>query len=231
MVDSMSINSAIEAATAETSHKLRMDRMYRGQRHIYDATRAYYLLGRNELIESLQPPHGGSVLEIGCGTGRNVVRVAERYQQARVFGVDISDEMLVSAGKAVERSGHRARIKLAQGDAVSFSAAKAFGQAQFDRIFFSYTLSMIPAWQASLAHAATLLKPNGRMHIVDFGDCARLPSVFRTGLRAWLNQFHVTPHDDLPQAAHDLAQHAGLQAAITSSHRGYALHLVLEKTG
>ena len=54
----------------------RMNRMYRRQRHIYDGTRRYYLLGRDQLISELRPDAGASVLEIGCGTGRNLVLAA-----------------------------------------------------------------------------------------------------------------------------------------------------------
>ena len=56
-----------------------MDRMYRFQRHIYDATRKFYLLGRDGLVDRLQPPMDGSVLEIGCGTGRNLIRIARAF--------------------------------------------------------------------------------------------------------------------------------------------------------
>ena len=45
-----------------------MDRIYRHQRHIYDASRKFYLLGRDEAITKLSPPIGGNALEIGCGT-------------------------------------------------------------------------------------------------------------------------------------------------------------------
>ncbi len=44
-----------------------MDGIYRYQRHIYDITRKYYLLGRDALIKELEAPNGGTVLEIGCG--------------------------------------------------------------------------------------------------------------------------------------------------------------------
>ena len=57
----------------------RMNRMYRWQRHIYDGTRRYYLLGRDRMIAGLQPVAGASVLEIGCGTGRNLVLAARLY--------------------------------------------------------------------------------------------------------------------------------------------------------
>ncbi|MEP4422552.1 MAG: methyltransferase domain-containing protein, partial [Nitratireductor sp.] len=71
-------------------HAALMDANYRFQRHVYDLTRKYYLLGRDRLVDALQVPAGGSVLELGCGTGRNLVRVARRYPHARLFGLDIS---------------------------------------------------------------------------------------------------------------------------------------------
>ena len=99
---------------------LLMDRMYRRQRHIYDLTRKFYLLGRDGAIASLKPGPGETVLEIGCGTGRNLVAVARRFPQAKVFGLDVSSEMLASARAAIRRAGLEERIALAQGDATDF---------------------------------------------------------------------------------------------------------------
>ena len=82
----------------------RMNRMYRRQRHIYDATRRYYLLGRNRLIAGLRPAASQSVLEIGCGTGRNLALAAQFYPEARFFGIDVSTEMLTSAITAISRA-------------------------------------------------------------------------------------------------------------------------------
>src|SRR6202043_2842845 len=94
----------------------RMNRMYRWQRHIYDGTRRYYLLGRDRLIAGLQPAAGQSVLEIGCGTGRNLVLAALLYPDARFFGVDVSTEMLASATTAISQRGLTHRILVAHGD-------------------------------------------------------------------------------------------------------------------
>ncbi len=63
--------------TAPASDAERMDRHYRFQRYIYDATRTHYLLGRRHLIRQLAPPPRGTVLEIGCGTAWNLVRAAK----------------------------------------------------------------------------------------------------------------------------------------------------------
>ena len=86
-----------------------MNRTYRHQRHIYDLTRKYFLLGRDRLIAGLDAYPGARVLEIGCGTGRNLIAAARRFPDARLFGVDISTEMLNSAAAAIARA--RARRK------------------------------------------------------------------------------------------------------------------------
>ena len=81
-----------------------MDAIYRSQRHFYDLTRKYYLLGRDALIEGLAPPSGGSVLEAGCGTGRNLIVAARRWPDAHYYGVDISEAMLETARANVAKA-------------------------------------------------------------------------------------------------------------------------------
>ncbi|RVD53610.1 class I SAM-dependent methyltransferase, partial [Mesorhizobium sp. M7A.F.Ca.ET.027.03.2.1] len=89
----------------KANHAELMDGVYRWQRHIYDLTRKYYLLGRDLMISGLDVPVGGTVLELGCGTGRNIILAARRYPDARFYGLDISAEMLETAGKAIDREG------------------------------------------------------------------------------------------------------------------------------
>src|SRR6516225_5936051 len=176
------------AASAEL-----MDRIYRRQRHLYDFTRKYYLLGRDRLIHRLSPPAGSRVLEIGCGTARNLVVASRAYPDVHFFGIDISSEMLETARHVVEREGLGPFIRLARADATTFDPALQFGVPGFSRIFASYTLSMIPGWQVVLARALTWLAPGGELHIVDFGGQEGLPDWFRTSLRSWLGLFHVEP--------------------------------------
>ena len=221
----MSINSVTEDLPAD-DHKQRMDNMYRVQRHFYDLTRAYYLLGRNERISALKVPAGGSVLEIGCGTGRNLVQLARQYPDAVIYGIDISDEMLVSAANAVTRQGLQHRVKLAQGDATRFDGS-AFGKPVYDRVLFSYTLSMIPDWQQALQTATKRLAPAGELHVVDFGPCSSLPVVTKTLLYAWLKRFHVTPRTSLFTAFEHLAHSEQMLCQSSLSHRGYAQHAKL----
>lgn len=199
-----------------------MDNVYRYQRHIYDATRHNYLLGRDRLIAELAPPLGGSVLEIGCGTGRNLIALAKRYPGARLYGIDISAEMLKTARTANARHGVYDKIMLAQADALTLDPREHFSKANFDRIFFSYTLSMIPDWTGALSHAAGLLKPGGRLQVVDFGACEGMPAHFRRLLYWWLNRFHVEPRLDLGLALSDLAS-SPEKVKVETLYRGYAV--------
>ena len=204
-----------------------MNRTYRHQRYVYDFTRKYYLLGRDRLIAELNARDGAQVLEIGCGTGRNLIAVARRYTGARCFGVDVSTEMLTSAIGAVSRAGLAARISVAHGDATRLDPGALFGMKQFDRIFISYSLSMIPEWRRVLDAAIALLAPNGELRIVDFGGQEGLPASFRRVLRRWLTLFHVTPCDDLEAVLKARAAANGLTLTFARPYRGYAQYAVL----
>lgn len=207
-------------------HANLMDGVYRRQRHIYDLTRKYYLLGRDGLIGGLNVPEGGAVLELGCGTGRNLALVSDHYPKARLFGLDISQEMLSTARRRMEREGTDAR--LAKGDASSFDAEALFGQARFDRVFISYSLSMIPPWRETIAAGLDCVAPGGSLHIVDFGQQERLPGWFRAGLRRWLAAFHVTPRDSLREALESECEKRGASLRFDSSFRGYAVQAIVE---
>src|SRR6202040_1328514 len=139
----------------------RKNRMYRRQRHIYDGTRRYYLLGRDKMISALRPEAGASVLEIGCGTGRNLVLAAPLFPTARFFGIDVSTEMLTTAIAAISRADLRGQVRVAHGDATAFDPKRLFGIPQFDHVMISYSLSMIPDWRGVLRNAAAHLKPGG----------------------------------------------------------------------
>jgi S-adenosylmethionine-diacylgycerolhomoserine-N-methlytransferase len=205
----------------------RMNRMYRRQRHIYDGTRRYYLLGRDQLIENLRPEACASVLEIGCGTGRNLVQAAQRFPGAKLFGIDVSTEMLTSAIASISRRGLSSRIRVAHGDATGFDPQLLFGVPAFDHVMVSYSLSMIPAWTRVIESALSHLKPGGRLHIVDFGQQERLPGIARALLLRWLKMFDVTPRDDLERVLSGMANARGADLKFERPFRGYAQYAVL----
>ncbi|MBL8566329.1 MAG: class I SAM-dependent methyltransferase [Hyphomicrobiaceae bacterium] len=207
----------------------RMDRHYRFQRYIYDATRTHYLIGRKHALRELKPGDGESVLEIGCGTAWNLVRAARRYPRAKLYGVDVSNAMLETARASLDRQGLGGRIMLRQGDATCFDAASTFGVAQFDRVLISYALSMIPCWREALEHVTTMIAPGGSLHIVDFGQCERLPVVLKQSLFAFLRHYAVTPRADLEERCREMASKHGLVLHFERLHRGYSDYAVLTR--
>ncbi|GLQ37346.1 O-methyltransferase [Rhizobium albus] len=216
--------------TQSAEHAVLMDSVYRYQRHIYDLTRKYFLLGRDQMLDALAVPTGGIVLELGCGTGRNLLAAAKRYPDARYYGIDVSPQMLETARGNIDRAAHARKIIVAEGDATNFDCQALFGFDKADRVFISYAVSMIPSWQQAIAAALKATKPGGSVHIVDFGQQVELPPAFRRLLTAWLERFHVTPRADLFEVAKLVAASDGAQVENRSLFRDYARIVVITRT-
>ncbi|MFA5865955.1 MAG: class I SAM-dependent methyltransferase [Phycisphaerae bacterium] len=183
-----------------------MDRIYRYQRHLYDATRLFFLPGRDLLLRRMKFHGDAYILEIGCGTARNLRSLAQRHPRVHLYGVDISHQMLRTAQKKILDGGFH-QIQLAQSSAEDFNSRKTFGlDRPFDVIFFSYSLSMIPGWQKSLQTAIANLRPGGEIYIVDFWDQQNWPGVLRWLMNRWLAIFHVRYDKKLIEYLQDLDQ-------------------------
>lgn len=181
----------------DDGHTALMDSVYRYQRYIYDFTRKYYLFGRDRLIREIALEPGEHVVEIGCGTARNLICMARRYPEARFYGLDASHEMLKTAARQVARAGLSDRITLAHGYAEALTPQMFGREEPFDRAVFSYSLSMIPDWYQGLRASRAALTEGGRVHVVDFGDLTGLGPLGMRIMRRWLGLFHVEPRTEI----------------------------------
>jgi S-adenosylmethionine-diacylgycerolhomoserine-N-methlytransferase len=204
----MAVSIFMPVAPSLESHSGLMDQVYRHQRHFYDFTRKYYLFGRDRLIARLDLKPNASLVEVGCGTARNLIAIARRYPDARLYGLDASAAMLETARAAVHRAGLDHRITLAAGLAEDLSPTQ-FGVESFENVLFSYSLSMIPDWRAALAAGYAALSPDGRLHVVDFGDLTGLGGLAERVMRAWLKLFHVTPRVEFLAALEGVTKNSG----------------------
>mgnify|MGYP006437092627 CR=1 FL=1 len=199
----------------------RMNRIYKYLRHVYDASRKYYLLGRDRLIAELVCRPGEHVIEVGCGTARNLIRLQTAYPQTHFYGIDASDEMLKTASKRLKNN--KLNTPVQQGLAQDFDHYALFGIHQPNRIIFAYALSMIPQWQAAIDHALTLLPEGGELAVVDFGSQAGLPRWFRAILFKWLALFGVHYRPELYEYFHQLEAQGQGKCDIRPLYRGYAV--------
>jgi len=199
-----------------------MDRMYRIQRYFYDLTRKFYLLGRDQLLAEMNVQPGERVLEAGCGTARNLIILAKRHRAAKFYGLDASAAMLETAQTKVDGARiENIELKTALADDFTFDGT--FGLAEkFDKIFFSYSISMIPPWRESIDNALRNLKPGGELFIVDFYDQLDLPGPFRRFLKWWLAKFHVKFWPDLMPYLESLHSNGKAEVTINPLFRRYS---------
>ena len=203
-------------------HAFTMDRIYRYQRSIYDVTRKHYLLGRDLLLERMRLRRGDRVLEVGCGTARNLRLLARARPDVRCFGLDVSSEMLRTARGRLQGKDAPS-IGLALASAEDFHHRETFGLPEpFDAVFFSYSLSMIPDWRRALATAAANLRPDGSIYMVDFWDQGGFPSWFRSLLTQWLALFHARHEPELLEALLRLKAQGLARLSLESVNRRYA---------
>jgi S-adenosylmethionine-diacylgycerolhomoserine-N-methlytransferase len=182
-----------------------MDEMYRWTRYVYDFTRKYYLLGRDRLLSDMELQPGDRVLEIGCGTARNLIRLARQRPDIRCYGLDASTEMLATAAAKVKARRLEGRITLRHCLAEELDFVKTFElSAPFDAAFFSYSLSMIPTWSQAIDAALANVKRGAAFYVVDFWDQGGWPKWFRIALKRWLDLFHVQHRPELIEYLHDL---------------------------
>ena len=114
-----------------------------------------------ELARALGPEPLGRLLDIGTGTGRMAELFAERAE--RIVALDKSLAMLRVARAKLQHLPTE-RVELVQGD----FGALPFAAASFDSVLFHQVLHFAQMPGAALAEAARVLRPGGRIAIVDF---------------------------------------------------------------
>ena len=199
-----------------------MNRMYRHQRFFYDLTRKYYLLGRDRLLREMKITDGENVLEIGCGTARNLIILAKKHGGAHFFGLDASSEMLRTAERKIN-ANHLENVTLKTALADDFTYNDTFGLTnKFDACFFSYALSIIPTWKQSLETALENLKSEKSIYIVDFYDQKNLPVWFQKTMKGWLKQFHVKYPKELIPFLENMERDGFGKLRVTPLYRRYS---------
>jgi S-adenosylmethionine-diacylgycerolhomoserine-N-methlytransferase len=159
------------------SHAERLQGFYAPQAERYDAFRERLLHGRDALIEALDIPTGARVVELGCGTGRNVLAINQRQPVAALASIEMVDLCPALLAVARRRVAGFANVSVIEADATRWQPA-----CPVDRVFLSYALTMMPDWRAVLANAYAMLAPGGRLGLVDF----HLPEhASRLGNRFW----------------------------------------------
>lgn len=128
-----------------------------------------YRAGRRLGIDALGLRPGQCVLDVGCGTGLNLPLLTERVgAYGLVVGVDASAAMLEQARGRVARAGWD-NVRLIQADATTLDLVRVRKEAggPVDAALATYALSLMPDWRAAWRRMHELVRPGGRLAVVD----------------------------------------------------------------
>jgi demethylmenaquinone methyltransferase / 2-methoxy-6-polyprenyl-1,4-benzoquinol methylase len=215
---------AVEASLDSTSsaRKRHALELFAGLPQRYDRMGAVLSFGqdprwRRALVRAIDPRPGQRVLDVATGTGMVAAELVRRGH-CEVVGLDQSEDMLAGARARLQSEPSlAARITLVKGEAESLP----FADAEFDGLTFTYLLRYVDDSAATLRELARVLKPGGRIGMLEFGvpkhALARalwrghtrvgLPLIGRVASPAWVDvgrflgpnieEFHVS-EPDLP---------------------------------
>ncbi len=161
------------------SHNAQVEKYYRFHSYIYDATRWCFLFGRDSILKMIPDlPSKPHIMEVGCGTGKNILQLQQQIPDAKILGIDLSKEML-----------NIAEEKIPVNDNVTLCNARYGSHQQndsFDLILLSYSLTMMgEQYEIIFDELINDLKPGGYIAVVDFHA-----SPFGW-FRRWMEKNHV----------------------------------------
>ncbi len=159
--------TATGARSPRKSHALGL---FEGLPRHYDRIGALLSFGqdplwRRALVTALDPRPGARILDVATGTGM-VAAALVRRSGCQVVAIDQSEAMLEVARARIARDARlTGRVSFVVGEAEHLP----FGDAEFDALSFTYLLRYVDDRTATMRELARVLKPGGRIAMVEFG--------------------------------------------------------------
>lgn len=145
-------------------HAARMENFYSGQAEAYDDFRKRLLHGREELFQKIETPENGIWVDLGGGTGANMEFIKDSVPKLqKAYVVDLAGSLLKVAADRFESHGW-SHVEAVEADATTWEPSEGLA----DVVTFSYSLTMIPDWFGAIENALRILKPGGKIGVVDF---------------------------------------------------------------
>ncbi|MDJ0617868.1 MAG: class I SAM-dependent methyltransferase [Calothrix sp. MO_192.B10] len=171
------------------------------------------------LLEYVNLPPKSNVLDMGCGTGRLLNRLAAQFPDLRGTGLDLSPQMLRIARY---NNCHHPRLIYIQGQADSLP----FAEAQFDAVFSTISFLHYLEPERVIGEVARVLKQDGRFYLVDI-TCPKYVEPYLQILHKTSNSTSIRLYS--PESRQELGNSAHLQWVADYSLLGPVLLSVFSK--
>jgi ubiquinone/menaquinone biosynthesis C-methylase UbiE len=169
-------------------------RMWSRWAPVYDLRVRLFLRWRAPAVEALRLRQGDTVLDLACGTGLNFALLEERVgPSGRIIGLDLTRAMLLRARRRAHGRGWR-NITLVESDA----AAIPIADDSVDAVISSYGMVIVPDYRRAIAEAVRVLRPGGRLVLLEPQRGAALWAKAATPLVALSGRFGGVDLDRRP---------------------------------
>ena len=123
-------------------------------------------LFKGRLVQQAKIRSGRRVLDLGCGTGTLTIMIKKAHPDSEVIGLDGDPQVLDIARRKAKETA--ASIKFDEGMAYQLPYPNAF----FDRVLSSMVFHHLATHdkEKTLAEIYRVLKPDGELHLADFGE-------------------------------------------------------------
>ncbi|MER7486991.1 methyltransferase domain-containing protein [Streptomyces sp. NPDC126497] len=139
------------------------------------------------MTDRLRIRPGARVLDLGCGTGRPALRIADRTG-ADVTGISISHKQVERATALAADRGLADRVRFERADAMDLP----FGEDSFDAVIALESIIHMPDRAHVLRQVGRVLRPGGRLVLTDFFERAPIPDAGRPAVERYLREFMMT---------------------------------------
>ena len=204
-----------------------VERMFDQIAHSYDFLNHTLSLGidrswRKAAIDSLRPYAPQRILDVATGTGDFALMAVDRLQPQSLIGADLSEGMLSVGREKVERAGKSDIITLQKEDCMALS----FEDNTFDAVTVAYGVRNFEDLDRGLREMLRVLKPGGRLVIIELTSPVRFPmkQLFWLYAHVWMPMVGKL-------VSRDSRAYTYLPATMEAFPQGEVMQGIIEKAG
>lgn len=218
---------SIKPYSNEGAKGVQVERMFDQIAHSYDFLNHTLSLGidrswRKAAIDSLKPYAPQRILDVATGTGDFALMAVDRLQPQSLIGADLSEGMLSVGREKVERAGKSDIITLQKEDCMALS----FEDNTFDAVTVAYGVRNFEDLDRGLREMLRVLKPGGRLVIIELTSPVRFPmkQLFWLYAHVWMPMVGKL-------VSRDSRAYSYLPATMEAFPQGEVMQGIIEKAG